>query len=146
MAFTQKYFLDNINRFKAAYDRSAIMDKLKKYGRKAGLKVVYGVLILYYASLDKSLPFKDRMMIMAALGYFVMPLDIIPDALFGGFVDDMAALTFVLKTVWHNLTPTVFDRARRKLEEWFGPVTPDDTTIPGMENDPAVAGMEENGQ
>lgn len=99
MAFSRKYFLDNINRFKDAYDRTALMDKLKKYGRKAGLKVVYGVLILYYASLDKSIPFKDRMMIMAALGYFVVPLDIIPDALFGGFVDDMAALTFVLKTV-----------------------------------------------
>ncbi|WP_297072269.1 YkvA family protein [uncultured Duncaniella sp.] len=145
MAFSRKYFLDNINRFKDAYDHTALMDKLKKYGRKAGLKVVYGVLILYYASLDKSISFKDRMMIMAALGYFVVPLDIIPDALFGGFVDDMAALTFVLKTVWHNLTPSVFDRARTKLEEWFGPVTQADTTIPGMEDNATATGMEENG-
>lgn len=133
MAFSQKYFLDHIDRFKAAYDRRELMDKLKKYGRKAGMNVVYGVLILYYASLDKSIPLKDRMLIIGALGYFVLPLDLIPDALFGGFTDDMAALTFVLKTVWRNLTPAVFDRARQKLAEWFGPLSPTDTHIPGME-------------
>lgn len=34
MAFSRKYFLDNINRFKDAYDRTALMDKLKNMGAR----------------------------------------------------------------------------------------------------------------
>lgn len=132
MAFNSKYFLDNISRLKDYYNPDKLMEKIKKYGRKAGIKVVYAVLILYYASMDKSIPVKDRIMIFAALGYFILPVDLIPDGLPLGFTDDMAALTFVLKTIWTNLTPAVFAKARKKIEEWFGPVSDDDIRIPGL--------------
>ncbi|MBD5357640.1 MAG: DUF1232 domain-containing protein [Bacteroides sp.] len=132
MAFNKKYFIEHLSKYEDYYNPDKLMEKIKKYGRIAGIKVVYAVLILYYASMDKNIPTKDRLMIFAALGYFILPLDFIPDTLPLGFTDDMAALTFVLKTIWSNLTPNVFAKARKKLEEWFGPVTDEEIYIPGI--------------
>lgn len=132
MVFDSKYFLSNLCRFKDNYSSWRLLGKIKRFGRKAGRKVVYAVLILYYASLDKSVPTKDRLMILAALGYFITPVDFLPDALPLGFSDDMAALTFVLKTVWSNISDDVFAKAKARLEEWFGPAAPADLKIPGL--------------
>lgn len=132
MAFNSKYFLSNLSRFKDCYSSWRLIDKIKRFGSKAGRKVVYAVLILYYASLDKSVPAKDRLMILAALGYFITPVDLLPDALPVGFTDDMAALTFVLKTVWSNISDDVFAKAKARMEEWFGPAEPSDLKIPGL--------------
>ena len=132
MAFDSKYFLSNLSRFKDNYSSWRLLAKIKRFGRKAGRKVVYAVLILYYASLDKSVPTKDRLMILAALGYFITPVDLLPDALPLGFSDDMAALTFVLKTVWSNISDDVFAKAKARLEDWFGPAEPSAPKIPGL--------------
>ena len=75
---------------------------------------------------------KDRLMVIAALGYFILPLDLIPDALPGGFADDTAALIFVLKQVWNNLTPATKQKAHDSLLEWFGEVSENELYIPGL--------------
>ena len=46
MAFDSKYFLSNLSRFKDNYSSWRLLDKIKRFGRKAGRKVVYAVLIL----------------------------------------------------------------------------------------------------
>lgn len=127
-----KSFTSNLQKYAAYYDPNALFEKIKKVAKKAGVKIVYAVLILYYATLDKDIPVKDRLMILAALGYFILPLDLIPDALPGGFADDMAALVFVLKQVWDNLTPSTMQKARDRVREWFGNVTDEELHIPGL--------------
>lgn len=128
-----RYFKNNMTRFEGAYSRSGLFDKLKRVARKAGVKVVYAVLVLYYASLDKNVPTKDRLLIIAALGYFICPLDLVPDALPAGFLDDFGTLGFVIRSVWRNLTPETFERARAKTREWFGPVEESDLDLRGTE-------------
>lgn len=127
-----KSFTSNLQKYAAYYDPNALFEKIKKVAKKAGVKIVYAVLILYYATLDKDIPVKDRLMILAALGYFILPVDLIPDALPGGFADDMAALVFVLKQVWGNLTPSTMQKARDRVREWFGNVTDEELHIPGL--------------
>lgn len=127
-----KSFTDNLSKYAGHYNPGALFDKIKKVARKAGVKLVYMVLVLYYASFDKNLPVKDRMMVLAALGYFILPLDLIPDALPGGFADDTAALIYVLKHIWTNLTPETMQKAEGRLKEWFGDVTSSDLDIPGV--------------
>lgn len=127
-----KGFTNNLSKYAGYYNPSALFDKIKSVARKAGVKVVYVVLLLYYSTLDKELPVKDRLMVLAALGYFILPLDFIPDALPGGFTDDMAALVFVLKKVWNNLTPATKRKAHDRLNEWFGEVSEADIHIPGL--------------
>ena len=63
----------------------------------------------YYCAFDPETPVKVRLTLIGALAYFVLPLDAIPDMIFGlGFADDIALLTYVIKTVHskhHRQTP-----------------------------------------
>jgi uncharacterized membrane protein YkvA (DUF1232 family) len=89
--------------------------------KAAGVKVIYAVLLLYYASTSSNISLADRAKIYGALGYFILPLDIIPDAIpVAGYTDDMAALVWALKTIWNNITPDIHEQAYNRLTSWFG--------------------------
>ena len=66
---------------------------------------------------------------VAALGYFIMPVDIIADILPGGFVDDAGVLVYAAKLIWDNITPETHEKARAQLSKWFGEIDPADLTI-----------------
>ena len=84
------------------------------------MKAIYYVLLLYYVLIDENTPLKHKGMIIGALGYFILPVDLIPDLLPGiGFADDIAALTACLKTIHDNITPSVKKKAMQKLTDWF---------------------------
>ena len=112
-------FLDNLNRYADHYSPTKLFAKIKGVAKTAGVNVIYTVLILYYATFDKSLPVKDRLMVVAALGYFMLPVDFIPDMLPGGFVDDAATLTYVIRHIWKNLSAGTIRKAKEQLKEWF---------------------------
>jgi uncharacterized membrane protein YkvA (DUF1232 family) len=60
---------------------------------------------------------------MAALGYFILPTDIIPDLVVAfGFTDDIAVLLYALSQVADHITPEVKEKASKKLGEWFDKV------------------------
>lgn len=114
------FFKKDLAGYAGHYNAVSLFDKIKTVARKAGKKTVHLVLILYYATFDKSLPVKDRLMVVAALGYFILPIDMIPDAMPGGFADDAAALMYVVRHIWRNLSKETLRKARLKLDEWFG--------------------------
>lgn len=122
-------FRSNMDKRQAAYSPEAFTDKIKHAAKKAGKKAVYYALLLYYASLDKNVPAKDRLMIIAALGYFILPADLIPDMVPGGFADDTAVLIYVVKKVWNNITPAAKEKARAKTARLFG-----DSPVPDIED------------
>lgn len=127
-----KSFTNNLSKYAGYYTPPALFDKIKKVARKAGIKLTYVILILYYSTLDNELPVKDRLLVLAALGYFILPIDFIPDTLPGGFTDDTAALIYVVKQIWKNLTPETKRKAKERLTEWFGNVSESDLHIPGL--------------
>ena len=56
--------------------------------------------------------------VTAALAYFILPTDLIPDMLGGlGFADDMALLTAVIGMVSSHITPTHRAAAARALDK-----------------------------
>ncbi len=60
----------------------------------------------YYCALDPATPMRVRAMLLAALAYFILPFDLVPDMLAGlGFADDAALLTAVLGMVAAHITP-----------------------------------------
>jgi uncharacterized membrane protein YkvA (DUF1232 family) len=70
----------------------------------------------YYCALDSNTPLRVRGMLFAALAYFIMPADLVPDLILGlGFADDMALLTAVIGMVAGNITPTHRAAAARAL-------------------------------
>lgn len=123
---------DNIEKYQGNYSESGFWNKVRKVAGKAGAKVIYVALILYYELTDPAVSPKEKAIIIGALGYFILPLDLIPDAIpVLGFSDDLAALMAAYGYVKGHLTPEVKARAQSKLQEWFaGPnvdrMDPDD--------------------
>src|SRR5262245_3021054 len=76
------------------------------------------VVAAYYCALDKETPLRAKGILFAALGYFILPADAIPDMIVGlGFTDDIAVLTAALAAIRANLKPEHRRAARQALAE-----------------------------
>ena len=67
--------------YKDKFTQSGFIEKISKIAKRAGSKLVYAALILYYTLQSESVSLKDKTMILAALGYLISPLDVMPDAI-----------------------------------------------------------------
>ena len=107
-----------IEQYKKFYSQNKFWNKIKKLGIKAGEKVVYNALLLYYLMKSPDVPLKHKGLIIGALGYLILPADIIPDAIpLLGFTDDLSAIYFVIKTVHNSITPAIRKQAEIKTSE-----------------------------
>jgi len=112
---------DDLPVYQGHYNENAFWKKMGRIAKKAGVKLVYYALLLYYVLSDPATPAKYRMIIMGALGYFILPTDVIPDLLpFAGLADDWAALIAAVSFVASAITPAVKERAKEQLRKWFG--------------------------
>lgn len=72
----------------------------------------------YYCALDSKTPVQAKGVLLAALAYFILPLDAIPDLFVGiGFTDDITVLTAALATVRAHVTPAHRKAAREALAD-----------------------------
>ena len=109
-------FMSYANKFSA----SDFVDKISKIAKRAGAKLVYAALILYYTLQSEKVSKADKALIIGALGYLISPLDAIPDAIpIVGLTDDVGVLIYVLRKVWVNVEPEIKDRAKERLTKWF---------------------------
>lgn len=112
-----------MERYQKYYSDKGLLNKIGRTCKRAGMKVVYYVLLLYYVLIDENTSVKHKMLIIGTLGYFILPADLIPDLLpLAGFTDDAAALVACLKAVMDNVTPEVRQNAIKKLNDWFDTV------------------------
>ena len=108
-----------LENFRSEYSEQGLRDKLTRIARKAGAKVVYAVLVAYYAVQSDALSFSDKAKLYGALGYFILPVDLIPDTILAmGYTDDMAALLYVLRTVSTNPRDKAQSRAETARVVW----------------------------
>jgi uncharacterized membrane protein YkvA (DUF1232 family) len=91
----------------------------QKLRRVAGqVPFVEDIVAGYYCALDPATPMRVRGMLLAAIAYFILPLDFIPDIVAGlGFADDAALVTAVLALVSAHITPTHRAAAARALDK-----------------------------
>lgn len=109
----------NDKKYADEYNEDKLWGKIKNVAKKAGKEVVYNVLLLYYALKSDKVTAQEKMMIIGALGYFISPLDVIPDFIpMIGFSDDLAVLIFVLKKL-QCVDESIKAQAENKLKEWF---------------------------
>ncbi|CAO3417712.1 YkvA family protein [Azospirillum endophyticum] len=84
------------------------------------------LLAAYFCATDPSTPYRAKAILLAALAYFVMPVDAVPDwLLIAGFTDDAAVLAAAVQTVRTNLTPAHWLRAKKILRAEMGSVETD---------------------
>ena len=111
----------NYDKYSNEYTQETLTKKLKNNTVKAGKKLVYVVLLLYYTLQKSNVPLKAKTAIIGALGYFIVPIDVIPDFLpMIGLTDDFGALMIALATVAMYIDDEVKRKANLKLECWFG--------------------------
>jgi uncharacterized membrane protein YkvA (DUF1232 family) len=65
--------------------------------------------LLAKLAMDKEVPSSEKAKIAGALAYFISPIDLVPEALFGplGYLDDVALAAFVINSVVKNCDPAV---------------------------------------
>lgn len=79
------------------------------------------VVAAYYAMLDPETPMRSRLVLIAALAYFVAPFDVMPDFILGlGFVDDASVLAAAFAAVRSSIKEEHRVAARRALAEEVG--------------------------
>lgn len=114
------FFHSQLINYGCYFEQNSFCEKLTKLAVRAGMEIVHKALLLYYILLDDDTPLNVKGLIIGALGYLVLPIDLIPDVIVGlGFADDLAALTFVLSQVETYKTPEIEEKATRKFKDIF---------------------------
>ncbi|MBX3486183.1 YkvA family protein [Phenylobacterium sp.] len=78
-------------------------------------------LSVWYCARDDDTPIAAKGMMLAALAYFVLPVDAIPDFIAGlGYTDDAAVFAALMAVVGRNLKPRHKDAAQRDIARLRG--------------------------
>ena len=86
--------------------------------RKVAAKVPFAAeaLSVWYCAKDEETPTAAKGMMLAALAYFVLPTDVVPDFIAGlGYTDDAAVFATLMTLVGRNLKPRHREAARRSI-------------------------------
>ena len=76
------------------------------------------VVAAYYCAFDPRTPLRARGILLAALAYFILPFDVVPDFILGvGFTDDMAVVAAAIGMIATHMTEEHRARARAALDK-----------------------------
>lgn len=108
-------------KYEKDYSNKSFFDKLAGYAKTAGSEVVETALKLYYAMDNPKTPVWAKTAIIGALGYFISPIDAIPDIIpVLGYTDDLGVLAAATATVATYIDKDVKTKAKSKMKDWFG--------------------------
>lgn len=109
-----------LSKYEKEFSEDGLWEKIASVAKKAGIKVVYYALLLFYALKSENVTMSDKALVIGALGYFILPLDLIPDFLVPvGYGDDLAVMWGLIKKL-DCIDELVKSQAQEKLTEWFG--------------------------
>ena len=112
--------LPDLQKYKDKFAQQGFFDKIQRIAKRAGAKLVYVALLLYYLLQSDKVSLKDKAIIIGALGYLISPLDIVPDAIpIAGLTDDLTVLLYALNKVWTSIDDDIKKQAQDKLSKWF---------------------------
>ena len=127
---------ENVEKYQGYFSADKFWSKLKSIAARIGVKALYYSLLLYYAMTGPNMTKKDRAIILGALGYLILPLDLLPDFIPAvGLTDDVAVLALTVIKVLGNLTPETKLMAEAKLHEFFPDYKREDLDLdPGIDD------------
>ena len=110
---------NKIKKYSKDYSEDGYWAKIKRYASKFGLKPVYISLLLFYSIPKVSII--DKAIILGSLGYFICPIDAIPDSIpVVGYLDDIGVLTLAYYRIKVNIDDEAREKAKRTLKSFFG--------------------------
>lgn len=106
-----------LNQYAKDFDEQKMWNKIKCVFVEAGINLVIKVLQLWYVLQEPNVPAHVKVMIMGAIAYFVMPVDLILDILPGGYHDDLLAVITVMAVAEEYIDDDIRRKAREKVIE-----------------------------
>lgn len=96
--------------------RRGFWEHLKRFAGR--IPFATDLVAAYYCATDPATPLKVRGTLFAALAYFVLPFDVLPDMVaLIGFSDDLAVLMGAISMVSSHMRPEHYERAREALDD-----------------------------
>lgn len=101
-----------------------LWEQVSEYGKRGGRMAARPVLLLYFVLRSEGTPLADKLVIIAALSYLVLPIDLISAKKLPviGWLDEAAAIWAAYEKVKKYCTPQIELKADLLLDEWF-PIT-----------------------
>ena len=107
--------------YEQEYSEEKLWLKIARFSAVAGRELIEKALWLYYAAQRPETPLWAKTVVFSALGYFILPMDLIPDLTPAvGFSDDLGAIGVAIATIAVYIDQNVKDQATQKLKDWFG--------------------------
>lgn len=98
------------------YVKRGFWPKLKRVARR--FPIVEDAVALYYTAFDENTPKWARRIALTALAYFVLPIDVIPDAIvLTGLTDDAGIVAMALKALSKYVKPEHHEKAKAWLKK-----------------------------
>ena len=99
-----------VEKYGTYYSENKFWQKVQRVAKKVGATVIRPVFQLYYLLHDKDVSLQHKAYIIGALGYFILPFDLIPEGL-------LPVIGLVLKIVKDSITPEIRAKADAKVME-----------------------------
>ena len=110
----------NVERYRSHYSEKGLWKKVANHYKKVGVKLIEIAISMYYSLRDDDTPSWAKNIMLGALGYFILPIDIIPDIVpIVGFSDDIAAITLAVATVTIHIKDEHKEKAKQKMNAFF---------------------------
>lgn len=107
-----------IVKYKNEFSEPKFIDKVKGIAVKVGEKVIYPAVLLYNMYKSDSVSLKDKAIVIGALGYFILPTDMVSDLLpIMGFTDDVAVMTLAIRSLSKSITSDLRKLTSQKVKE-----------------------------
>lgn len=109
------------NKFEKEFSEDRFWDKTKKFAKTVGETVLEPALKLYYSAQDSDTPAWAKATVYGALGYFISPIDAIPDITpIVGYSDDFGVLVAATAAIATYIKDEHTKKAKETLKQWFG--------------------------
>lgn len=94
---------------------------IRKYARQVGRASARPVILLYYVMQSDKTPRKDKLTILSALAYLVLPIDLIDARRMPiiGWLDEVVSLSVAYERMCQYITRDMKRRADELLDKWF---------------------------
>lgn len=112
--------MKDIRKYKKHFNLSAFNSKMNRVIRVVGVRGIYTVLLLFYSLKQKDTPVWARNVVVGVLGYFISPVDALPDLTpFIGYTDDIGLLGFGLVAIAAYITNDIRGKAQSDVHKFF---------------------------
>lgn len=106
--------------FEDKYSDTGFWDKVSDSAKSAGREAIEKALTLYYVMTDKGTSVANKAIAVGALGYFISPVDAIPDVIAGlGYTDDVGVMIAALTALSTSITDEIKKKSADKTKEWL---------------------------